>query len=542
AICPFQYTWCARFSRSTACRGAEAFVQSLEQTDGSLLFSRGAPWSERRPDKYLNATGSDSNPSRRPATSECASLPPVHRMADLLGPTGWHYRMFTCVCLLWLNVGINNTSVAWTMKELSESFHLDFRQEGFMASGFAVGYCMGPVVMGYLLDIWGRRATLLVCALVPSLCQIATAFSPELLALCSPGHDAWTAALSVALLRAALACCNGGATMCSKAYLNELLPTEGRTVLMNIIHTMIQVGGILFTFAASAMGGTSKSVTWQSLVLWSSAPGFILFLVLSSESVFPESPEFLVDRGQGDRAAAILRRIAAHGGKTLDEASLLRLARGRELSGEVGAESGSSARLFFRPPLRGLVLVLVANQFLHRICQQGNDAWGMKFLDETGRADKKMVVSNTKFVCKIIGGLFAASATAHFGTFPILVGGYAMCSAGTMMYATTIGTDVLLPLSWGLAYFGEEIANVLAMTAVVQAFPSKLRGRGVSLVSAPNALAGFLAGACGVLCSIDQRLPFLVNASSMACSGLVVTFFCDYLHKQRLQTSSDKSV
>ena len=31
---------------------------------------------------------------------------------------------------------------------------LDLRQEGFLASGFAMGYCIGPVITGILLDTW----------------------------------------------------------------------------------------------------------------------------------------------------------------------------------------------------------------------------------------------------------------------------------------------------------------------------------------------------------------------------------------------------
>lgn len=66
----------------------------------------------------------------------------------------WHYAIFLCICCLWLCVGMNNASVAWTLKDIADSQLLDLRQEGVLASGFAMGYCLGPVTMGILLDSW----------------------------------------------------------------------------------------------------------------------------------------------------------------------------------------------------------------------------------------------------------------------------------------------------------------------------------------------------------------------------------------------------
>ena len=35
---------------------------------------------------------------------------------------------------------------------------------------------------------------------------------------------------------------------------------------------------------------------------------------------------------------------------------------------------------------------------------QGNDAWGMKFLQTIGKRETRTVVSNVKFVCKLAAG------------------------------------------------------------------------------------------------------------------------------------------
>lgn len=40
------------------------------------------------------------------------------------------------------------------LQDIAASQMLDLRQEGFLASGFAMGYCIGPVITGILLDTW----------------------------------------------------------------------------------------------------------------------------------------------------------------------------------------------------------------------------------------------------------------------------------------------------------------------------------------------------------------------------------------------------
>ncbi len=53
-------------------------------------------------------------------------------------PRGW------CMLVNWQN---------WA-QDIAASQLLDLQQEGFVASGFAMGCCIGPVITGILLDTW----------------------------------------------------------------------------------------------------------------------------------------------------------------------------------------------------------------------------------------------------------------------------------------------------------------------------------------------------------------------------------------------------
>ncbi|OLP98815.1 hypothetical protein AK812_SmicGene18707 [Symbiodinium microadriaticum] len=214
-----------------------------------------------------------------------------------------------------------------------------------------------------------------------------------------------------------------------------------------------------------------------------SVQGLVTFLLLLCPALLPESSEFLAQKREPRKDAA-------------------------------PRDSGGSELL--APPLRKLIVILVANQFLHRLGQQAGSL-------------KELVFQFQQKKGKILGGLLAASS-ARYGIYAALVGGYMTCSVGTLLYISATDS-VSLTIAWGVAYLGEEVANVLAMTIVVQAFPSRLRGRGVSLVSAPNALAGFLAGASGALSAYSIRAPFMVTAASMLTSGAVLLAFSGFIQQ-----------
>ena len=211
----------------------------------------------------------------------------------------------------------------------------------------------------------------------------------------------------------------------------------------------------------------------------------------------------------------------------------------------------------FQPPGRRLMIILFGNQFFHRVCQQTNDTWGMKFIESE---ETRSVVLNVKFVCashcraallcfallcfapgKVLGGLLAASASKHLGSFAALLGGYMTCAVGTLLFATKKS----MAIAWGVACLGEEVAHILATTKLVQVFPCPLRGcaaswqslswhlRQVALVSAPNVVAGLVAGSLGTVSAFGPtvscratklshaaKAPFIASAASMALGDL----------------------
>eukprot|EP00434_Breviolum_minutum_P013417 symbB.v1.2.011824.t1/scaffold804.1/size161093/1 len=309
---------------------------------------------------------------------------------------------------------MNNACVAWTLKDIAASQMLDLRQEGFLASGFAMGYCIGPVITGILLDKLGRRPTLILCASLPVLCQAAAELDS------APGS--WSFTMALAHLRCCQAICSGGAIIGGKVYLNEIMPMKCRDAMLCIVHIQLQLGGMALTICALFWP------KWQQLHAILVVPGVVTALLMLSPTFCPESLEAPEDI------------------------------------------PSKPFRSLLQPPMRKILLVLVANQFFHRLCQQGNDAWGMKFLQTISKRETRTVISNVKFVCKILGGLLAASASKHLGTLAALLG-YMTCAVGTFLFTIT-ELKMSLAVAWGVASLGEEVSNVLALTTLVSSsFP-----------------------------------------------------------------------
>ena len=105
----------------------------------------------------------------------------------------------------------------------------------------------------------------------------------------------------------------------------------------------------------------------------------------------------------------------------------------------------------------------------------------------------------------------------YAGMLQMLVFGYITCVAGSVAFCSIQGVGPLLPASLGLAYFGEEIANVLAMTFVISSFPARLRGRGGSLAAIPSCFAGAAAG----LLAATPELAFNHSGSAMLAAAAV---------------------
>ncbi|KAL2643699.1 hypothetical protein R1flu_011286 [Riccia fluitans] len=176
-------------------------------------------------------------------------------------------------------------------------------QEGAVSSAVFAGLFVGAYAWGLLADVRGRRVAVLSVAVFTSVFGVLSAFSPSF----------WWLLLSRALVGFGL----GGAVVVF-ALAMEILPVKRRgfwLVFLEFFWTIGSIGEALLAWAII------PHTNWRWLVGISALPclGLLVFFPL-----VPESPRYLMVKGDVDGAMKVLRQIAKTNGQSLPEGKLIR--------------------------------------------------------------------------------------------------------------------------------------------------------------------------------------------------------------------------
>jgi len=154
-----------------------------------------------------------------------------------------------------------------------------------------VGTVVGSVVWGFLADIYGRKATILLSAIF----FVGTAICGAMPSL------AWNIGMCFMMGAAA-----GGMLPVTYALLAEMMPTRHRGWALVLVGGLGAVGGYFAASGASALWQGTYS--WRILFLLNLPTGLLLVVL---GNFIPESAKFLIARGRTAEAEAVMRRFGA---------------------------------------------------------------------------------------------------------------------------------------------------------------------------------------------------------------------------------------
>jgi putative MFS transporter len=161
----------------------------------------------------------------------------------------------------------------------------------FLPLSALIGTVVGSFVWGALADIYGRRASILLSAVM----YIGTS-------ICGAMPSLWWNVGMCFLMGAAA----GGMLPVTYALLAEIMPTKYRGLSLVLIGGIGAVGGYL---AASGLSAWLQPLFGWRIMWFLNLPTGIILVALS---VFiPESPRFLMHIGQAKRAYEVLSRFGA---------------------------------------------------------------------------------------------------------------------------------------------------------------------------------------------------------------------------------------
>lgn len=167
-------------------------------------------------------------------------------------------------------------------------------QEGFITSFLLFGAALGSLFGGYLSDKQGRRKNLLWVAAIFIAGALGTAF-------------AWNV-LSMIVARFVLGLAVGCASVTVPVYITELARPSRRERLVTVNELMIVTGQFL---AYSVNAGIVNfypdlSHNWRIMLAIPAIPGALLWIGML---MMPESPRFLLRRGETEKAVKVLKTI-----------------------------------------------------------------------------------------------------------------------------------------------------------------------------------------------------------------------------------------
>ncbi|HEY1605918.1 MAG TPA: MFS transporter [Allosphingosinicella sp.] len=392
-----------------------------------------------------------------------------------------HWGLMTVLVVALVIDVMKPAALGFTLPGMVKEYHVP-KQTASLVPFFAlVGTVVGSIVWGVIADIYGRKASILLSAVMFVGTSICGAM-PSLY---------WNVGMCFMMGAAA-----GGMLPVAYALLAEMMPSRHRGWSLVLVGGLGAVGGY---FAASGLSALLQpTYGWRIMWLLNLPTGLTLVLL---GGFIPESAKFLIARGRDEEARVVMRRFGAKVRKVKPEAATAKGAAaappltGRSLFGKLAALSVAATAwgLINFGLLLWLPIDLVAKGY--------SMAVSSRLL-----AESSLIAFPTVFVAAWLysrwstkGSVIAFVAITIAGLFGIL--GLELRGHGSPV----------LPVALMIVGTNGIIAMILPYTA--ESFPMRVRARATGWVAACSKVGGVGAQFLAILALIP---PLGVTAAVIA--------------------------
>ncbi|MBA3727843.1 MAG: MFS transporter [Actinobacteria bacterium] len=328
------------------------------------------------------------------------------------------------------------------------------------------GTVVGSFVWGWLGDKIGRRASILLAAII----FIAVA-------VCGAMPEYWMNLVVCFIMGLGV----GGMLPITFALMAETIPARHRGWLMVLIGGDVAGAYIITSWLASTIAAPD-AFGWRMLWLISLPTGLILILL---NRWIPESPRFLLQHGREEEARAIMERYGAV------------VVEGDESSVNVERDVKSRFATLFSGPFIGLSVVVLLLGIGIGMVQYGFQQWIPSNLQRLGfgEVDASKILRDSALIGfplnfpiawlygfwsakKTIILMAAATAAALIG---FVIAGDSVVDNRTMLYVLLI-----VPI-WGISSLTAVVAAYAA-----EVYPTRVRSRGTGLAAGATKFGGVM--------------------------------------------------
>jgi sugar porter (SP) family MFS transporter len=410
--------------------------------------------------------------------------------------------------------GYDTAVISGTISLVKQQFALSTLMEGWFVSSALVGCVLGVTMAGEMTDRFGRKASLIVSAVLFSISAFGCA-------LCGSHTE-----LIIFRLVGGLGI--GIASMLSPLYISEVSPAKIRGRMVALYQLAICLGIVAAYFANAWLLGISNNpgsfasdgILWQILVseVWrsmfgaSAIPALLFFVALF---LVPESPRWFAAKGKDDKAEKVLAKIN-RSAVALDELNSIKQALANEETG--------SWKVLFHPGIRiamfaGIVLALLS-QFtgINAIIYYGPrimEEAGLKLGDALGG---QVIIG----IVNALATVFAIWKIDQFGRKKLLRIGVAgmfvsLLAVGLLFILKQTQGALLITFITSFIIFFEIGFGPVIWVLLSEIYPTKVRGRAMSIATLMLWVGTAIIG---------QVVPWMLETLTPAITFFVFALCC----------------
>jgi SP family arabinose:H+ symporter-like MFS transporter len=384
--------------------------------------------------------------------------------------------------------GFDTAVISGTVSLVKHDFGLNAVSEGWFVSCALLGCIIGVSLSGKLSDKYGRKAVLIISAvlfLASALgCMLSNSFTTLIIFRLVGG-------LGI-----------GVASMVSPLYISEFSPSRFRGMMVSLYQLALTVGIVLAYFsnaylanhAADAFehAGLSKifsAEVWRGMLGLGALPAGIFLICLF---LVPESPRWLLLRGQEQEAAAILVKIdgADAARKEIDAFNSVQ-----------GNNDEGSIKELFTPVYRRALWIGLLLPFLSQVC--GINAviyYGPRILEQAGfTLNNALGGQVTIGLVNVVFTFVAIFTVDKWGRRPLLFAGIGGAVVSLLIIGAlfalgiTSGPWILIFILAFISCFAFSFGPV-CWVVVGEIFPNAIRGKAMALATLSLWVGNFLVG------------------------------------------------
>lgn len=358
-------------------------------------------------------------------------------------------------------------SLGFTLPGMMEEYAVDKATVSLLPFSALVGTVVGSIVWGIIADIYGRKASILLSAVLfvgTSICGAMPSF-------------AWNVGMCFMMGAAA-----GGMLPVTYALLAEMMPSRHRGWALVLVGGLGAVGGY---FAASSLSALLQPYFgWRIMWLLNLPTGLSLVLL---GALIPESAKFLLARGRREEARRVMERFGSSARPT-------RPAEAAALA--AGPSVALTGRAFF-----GKLLALSLAAICYGLVNFGLLLWLPADMVAKGysmEVSSKLLAQSALIAFPTI--FVAAWLYSAWSTKWSVVGSVAMTLAGLVgVFALELQliASPVLPVAFLIVGTNALVAMLLPYAA--ESFPLRIRGRTTGTVAACTKAGGMFAQFLAIL-------------------------------------------